>query len=313
MPRTDAEGATYSVSQQEYQSDHGQDDTPEAANQLLDPDWKRLMLPLETHTDLKVIIWSATLSERDTQATDGRTDETHAERWLRNTMNTARQYCERVVEWGYQNASTEAREKLHARLEEDGASLDQWRGERTGLLEKELAWEAARTEHIRKHCFPIVTAEAAEWMRQKAGDRPIVEIGAGNGYLAKELNGRGMNVHPTDPNPPAGDSALTGRLKVEGIEVEEIDGLTALSQYPEANLLWSWPDPFADDKPDYDAEILRRFQGKTFIYIGEGDNGCTGSPAFHRVLETNFTAQDTYRIPNFPNIHDRIVVYQRKT
>ena len=312
MPRSDAGQTNYGPTASNCAARRELEVDEKLANHMLSANWQYLHMPLDVATSLKEAIWKATLENRDTEAQQSERDETHAERWLRNTMSTARTFCEAAVASSYKSASETVRDTLTLKLDRDHATIEQWAETKATQLETDLAWEAARTEHLRKHCFPIITAAAADWIKEKAGRGPVLEVGAGNGYLAKELNTRGMNVHPTDPQPPNGNPALTWRLPVDGIHVEPISGLKAVRKYTGSNLLWSWPNNYDEGGEDCQAKIIEAFRGDTLIYIGEPEEGCTGTPAFHKALGDKFTPEDEYRIPTFPNMHDRIEAYRRK-
>ena len=136
----------------------------------------------------------------------------------------------------------------------DENDLETWRDQSIlGLLQ--YCVQEARAGHTEQYGFAVMTGEAIECIREAVQDTPLVEIGAGNGWLARELNERGISVHPTDPAEiQRNDHALGGR---EHMPVERLDGFQALAKYPDHDLLWSWPQMHG-----YVPEVMKRFQGK---------------------------------------------------
>ena len=162
-----------------------------------------------------------------------------------------------------------------------------------------------RDEHIEAYGFAVMTQDAMEWLRKTIGDDPIVEIGAGNGWLAREMNHHGFTVHPTDPLAPHESHYGLGPRMLT--PVERLDGLQAIKKYPDCNMLWSWPE-----MRDYVESVMRAFTGKYLVYIGEDGNGCTGP---HRdmvvTMGGHYRETGQYDLPNFPGIHDRMHVLER--
>jgi hypothetical protein len=136
---------------------------------------------------------------------------------------------------------------------------------------------------------------------------PILEVGAGSGYWAHELQLAGAIVKATDPG--AGSYRSFGYWKKLWAEVERLDAVEAVSQYPDWTLLTVWPDLAP---PTWPLEMLHEYAGPTVLYVGEGHGGCTGSDEFHELLEEKFDLVSEINIPQFDGIHDRLFVYQRK-
>ena len=86
-----------------------------------------------------------------------------------------------------------------------------------------------------------------------------------------------------------------------------LTGTEAMALHPERDILWSWPDLNAE----YTHLTLREFKGRFLLYIGEDIHGNTGSPEFHELLDEYFVPIDSLQIPTFPELHDRIILYER--
>ena len=183
-------------------------------------------------------------------------------------------------------------------------SLEQWREYQTLSL-RSLSETEMRDSHTARYGFAIVTAEAIEWVREQTGGGPMVEIGAGNGWLAREMNERGITVHPTDPNPLGSTGYHLGTT--EHMPVEQFDGNQALDAHPDCNMMWSWPEMRA-----YVPEVMRRFQGKHLLYIGEYGDGCTG-PQEDLVVTTEgrYRNAGRYGLRSFPGVNDNIHLLER--
>ena len=165
---------------------------------------------------------------------------------------------------------------------------------------------AARRGRFREqYGFAVVTAKALEQLRWTTGDVPLLEIGAGNGYLAWELQNRGWDVIPTDPHSPEACGYDIG--KGTHTWVMPLYGEVAVKMFPERTAIWSWPE-----MESYCADVVRAYDGERLILIGESPGGGTGDADFDEEVDTRFHQVATISIPNFPNLHDRIEVLQRR-
>ena len=161
-----------------------------------------------------------------------------------------------------------------------------------------------RSTYTARYGFPVITAEAVNWIAQRTRHAELLEVGAGNAYLARQLQDAGVNVIPTDAYTLTDNAYSLG--KTYHMSVIQIDAMDAITELNDLNLIWSWPTP-----DQASGEALQRFNGKYFIYIGEQSNGCTGGDLFNDVLDTKFEYCEGFRIPSFPGIHDSIALYQR--
>jgi hypothetical protein len=57
--------------------------------------------------------------------------------------------------------------------------------------------------------------------------------------------------------------------------------------------------------------VLRTYRGDTVIYIGEPDEGATGSVRFRRELALNWTLGQAVALPRWPRLRDTLMVYKR--
>ena len=147
--------------------------------------------------------------------------------------------------------------------------------------------------------FAIITGAAVEAIGQLG---PILEVGAGNGYLAMELQKAGTDVVTTDPNPEIYFSS-----RHRWARVERISGLEALEKHPGRNLLICWPS-----REGWATGVLRHFQGGHVAYIGEPRSGCTGTESMFDALTAYYRRVQSLEIARFRNVNDRLEVWERR-
>ena len=161
-----------------------------------------------------------------------------------------------------------------------------------------------RTQFLRLYGFPVITSEAMGQLTEAFANRQVLEVGAGNGYLTKQLQDAGIDVFPTDPHQPKSSGYPLG--KTQHTAIIQCDASQAIQEFSDMDLLWSWPV-----REETSGLALQQFKGEIFAYIGEQDDGCTGGELFHQILEDEFKIVRSIHIPSFPNVHDSIGIYQR--
>ena len=160
--------------------------------------------------------------------------------------------------------------------------------------------EAPRWELTLQYSF-AVPSEAA--LRALARWGPLVEMGAGNGYWARCLQERGVDIvaydqHASTPGAP--------RLDWTSVWTEVRFGRPdVLTQHADRTLFLCWPpwlDPMA-------ADCLDVYTGKRVAYLGEWD-GCTANERFHALLERDWRRVRVVNVPRW-NVHDRLYLFER--
>jgi hypothetical protein len=130
------------------------------------------------------------------------------------------------------------------------------------------------------------------------------------GYWAALLRARGVDVAACDRAPPG--SGARNRYHRRGrrpwTDIERRASVEAVRRYADRTLVLCWP-PYEDDAASY--AVLRAYRGDMVAYIGEPDEGATGSVRFHRELGLNWTPIETLELPHWPRLRDRVVVYRR--
>lgn len=148
--------------------------------------------------------------------------------------------------------------------------------------------------------FAIPSRETLETIAQHS--RSIVEVGAGNGFWAHMLSKVGVDVVATD---------IEARSPENGafVEVQPLDGISAVRAFPDRDLFSCWPHMDAY----WLTEALSHLRpGRLFFYIGE-NGGCTGHASTHSVLRDGaiFTEVGGHYMTQFQGINDNLTIYRR--
>lgn len=131
---------------------------------------------------------------------------------------------------------------------------------------------------------------------------PIVEIGAGLGYWAALLRARGVDIVAFD------DFSWTTGTAAPPWTAVEVGGVDAVRGHGHRALFLCWP-PYALSMARH---ALACYEGGTVIYVGEGEEGCTGDEAFHERLARHWCCVRHVAIPQMPYLHDQLWVYRRR-
>lgn len=138
---------------------------------------------------------------------------------------------------------------------------------------------------------------------------PLVECGAGMGYWAALLAARGVDIVAYDVKPPGrGSKNQYHRGREPWTHVLRANSVVAARRHRDRTLVLCWP-PYGDDASSY--AVLRAYRGDTVIYIGEPDEGATGSVRFRRELALNWTLGQAVALPRWPRLRDTLMVYKR--
>lgn len=142
-----------------------------------------------------------------------------------------------------------------------------------GLRRFDLGYFEARDICISYGMWAIVdkrwTRALAEWI----GDRKVLEIMAGAGWLAKALNDYGVGITATDDY--SWDNRHSKAKRVYPVKCAHC--LEAISKYPADILICSWP-PYGEDAITAAARLWG--PEKPIIMIGESRGGCNAPDDF---------------------------------
>lgn len=170
-----------------------------------------------------------------------------------------------------------------------------------------------RDEHIARFGFAILDAATVEAILETLRGRPVLEVGAGKGYWSHELRKAGADAIATDPTDWLNSIYLNGRQlpdnsPAETWPVEQLTGLEALAKHGHGRaLMMVWP-PYDQEWP---TDVLRAYQGDSFVLSGEGRGGCTGADSLFDALDRDWSEETTISNPQFGYINDSVTFYQR--
>lgn len=169
----------------------------------------------------------------------------------------------------------------------------------------------SHTDHrdalVAKYAWAIPNDNAIQVL---AGMGPIIEMGAGNGYWARLITDAGGAVAAYDKDP--GGHHSKNDTKSLWYPVLEGGPEQITVRHRDHVLLLVWP-PYMGELA-FDA--LTRFLeigGKTLVFVGESQGGCTADDDFFNLLEARFDEVGDTDIPQWDGLHDYLTVYQRKT
>lgn len=140
------------------------------------------------------------------------------------------------------------------------------------------------------------TRELAEWI----GERKVLEVMAGVGWLAKALDEHGVNIKATDNFSWKGKHSKVDERVV--FPVEDMDAIKAAQSLQAEILLVSWP-PYTEETIVQACEAWGT--KRPIIYIGEGNGGCTACDEFHERFEQ---IDEHIHMPSFAGIHDHVQI-----
>lgn len=139
-----------------------------------------------------------------------------------------------------------------------------------------VGYPALRTALTRDYAWAIPTPLDLAWMVWHLDGRGVVEIGAGAGYWAWQLDQFGVDVLAVDNNVSESNHFISGHrwfpVRPGGTEVA--------ARHPERALLLCWP-PYADSMA---TRALRAYRGDMLFWVGEPEGGRTGDDRFFQVL-----------------------------
>lgn len=184
--------------------------------------------------------------------------------------------------------------------------------------------EGERQKLVAEYAWAIPSEEALQTI---AAEGPIVEIGAGNGYWAWELEKRGVDILAYDPDPYE-----EGQFVVLGERWEDLeDGGKALAVVDEGQRVYRrrWAHVYKGDHTvaeghgdrslficwptwggAWATEAVEASHADTVLMVGEL-GGCTGDEGLVPALARDFKLTKTVEIPRYWGVHDSLTVWRR--
>lgn len=177
---------------------------------------------------------------------------------------------------------------------------------------------AVREFYVAQIGFTVPVAGLGEVMRPYG---PIIEVGAGRGYLSQILRHGGIDAIATDLSPEVMNSQLNRpRIKASAATVgpvvcpvEQMDAVDAVHAFPGRTVLCAWPT-LGDDWITHAAKAM--IKGQYLAVVGESNGGCTADDSFFELLAEKFALvarpNDPPAIWRFPGIHDDLDIYVKR-
>lgn len=165
-----------------------------------------------------------------------------------------------------------------------------------------------RSMFERQFGWAIPSRRAIRVLTHFLQDKRTLEVGAGKALYAYLLRLFDMDLIVTD-------SALKRQTFTHVIT---LDACTAVRRYTDVDvlmMLWpTWPSP----DNTWSGDALALYQGRYFIYMGEGPHGVTGSYSLHaQRLDTSqwreILSMGWPDIPVWAGRHDSLHIYERVT
>jgi len=136
--------------------------------------------------------------------------------------------------------------------------------------------------------------------------QPVIEIGAGRGYIANELERVGADVIAYDTKKYDADGG--GHLFYD----VRVGGPENIEKHPGRMLLLCWPSGGGfTEGLGFDDDCLKQYKGEHLIYIGEPINGCTGSEQFHERLAKEWKLVHAISMARFPHDYGTMFHYSK--
>lgn len=165
---------------------------------------------------------------------------------------------------------------------------------------------ASRHDLCTRYAWSIITPGDVEWIGKVLDGRPVVEIGAGTGYWAWQLEQTGVDVVAYDPHPPSADNTF---CKAGPYTTVLAGDATAVELHQDRALLMVWP-PYDGG---HARQALSAYRGDLLVYAGESAGGCTADDGFYDLLEADWVevSVSPHHV-TWSGIHCRLAAYQRK-
>lgn len=174
----------------------------------------------------------------------------------------------------------------------------------TGVELDELG--AGRQHLATRYAWSIISPGDVAWIVGQLDGRNVVEVGAGTGYWAWQLEQAGVDVAAYDPHPAGEDNKY---CKAGPYTTVLQDDASSVKHHQDRALLMVWP-PYGGEHARH---ALSVYEGDLLIYAGEGWGGCTADDGFYELLDAEWVeASVSPKHVTWWGIHCRLSAYVRK-
>lgn len=165
---------------------------------------------------------------------------------------------------------------------------------------------ATRHSMTTRFAWSIISPGDVDWMVQQLDGRAVVEVGAGTGYWAWQLEQAGVDVAAYDPFPPADDNSY---CKGDPYTTVLQDDATAVKHHQDRALLMVWP-PYGGEHARHAMSV---YEGDLLLYAGESWGGCTADDGFYELLDAEWDEVSVApQHVTWWGIHCRLSAFTRK-
>ncbi|MFD8497529.1 hypothetical protein [Amycolatopsis sp. NPDC059657] len=151
------------------------------------------------------------------------------------------------------------------------------------------------------YAYAVPSPETLTWIQALCAGRTVVELGAGRGYWAAQLDRLGLVVEAYDIDPPRKGENPSFSANGEGVQAwRAVDGMAEYaargSVDSESVLFLCWPPGWGNTMA---SEALRGFAeagGRRLLFVGEPKGGKTGDDGFFDALSEgwNLESEDVH-------------------
>ena len=136
-----------------------------------------------------------------------------------------------------------------------------------------------RQDFIYNYGFTLLSTELVTELSKQLLNKNVLDIGAGTGFLAKQLYDKKINIQAIDYENNVKSSY---GFKNKHFDIINEDGIKYITENPNINtIILSWPNY----NTEFATEVLNAMSlGQKLYYMGEEEGGCTGSYYFSNDL-----------------------------
>lgn len=174
-----------------------------------------------------------------------------------------------------------------------GGSVDRW-----------MELNALRDAWVAAYSWAVPTRMAIQRICDAVGTRTLLDPMCGTGYWASLLRAAGVVTIASDVAPGLNHWAAASHVD----DAIAGDAVAMVESVNPGALLLVWP-PYDEDVAQ---RALDTFRGDVFVYVGEGEGGCTATDAFHQALADEWDSLGTWNLPQWPGIHDYLAAFARR-
>lgn len=165
---------------------------------------------------------------------------------------------------------------------------------------------ATRQALATRYAWSLISPGDVTWIVEQLGGHGVVEVGAGTGYWAWQLEQAGVDVAAYDPHPPAEDNTF---CKAGPYTTVLQDDASAVKHHQDRALLMVWP-PYGGAHARH---ALSLYEGDLLLYAGESAGGCTADDEFYDLLDTEWDeAAVAPAHVTWWGVHCQLAAYTRK-